>query len=132
MNKLSLIQLFIIILVTLTIKINGDNTDTYDKRASLAYFKRRSELSDSPSSLSSSPSSSSSKRASLSYFKRGQYDQRFDGIHHIRQIIEICPCLNKDYLHWLEDNLLLNKHTTINNNDDENLDSEKRASLSYF
>ncbi|XP_018650386.1 uncharacterized protein Smp_201600 [Schistosoma mansoni] len=130
MNKLSLIQLFIIILVTLTIKINGDNTDTYDKRASLAYFKRRSELSDSPSSLSLSPSSSS-KRASLSYFKRGQYDQRFEGIHHIRQIIEICPCLNKDYLHWLEENLLLNKHTT-NTNDDDNLELEKRASLSYF
>ncbi|CAH8484717.1 unnamed protein product [Schistosoma intercalatum] len=123
MNKLSLIQLFIFTFVILTININGANTDTYDKRASLAYFKRRSEISDSTSD-------SPSKRATLYYYKRGQYNQQPRGIHDIRQIAEICPCLNKDYLHWLEENLLISKHN--NNEDDHNLESEKRASLSYF
>ncbi|CAI2725645.1 unnamed protein product [Schistosoma spindalis] len=127
MNKLSLIQLFIFTFVILTIKINGANTDTYDKRASLAYFKRRNEISDSTSD-------SPSKRATLYYYKRDQYDQQPRGIYHIRQIAEICPCLNKDYLHWLEENLLISKHNNNNNNNDDhnNLESEKRASLSYF
>ncbi|RTG80939.1 uncharacterized protein DC041_0006794 [Schistosoma bovis] len=81
--------------------------------------------------ISDSTSDSPSKRATLYYYKRGQYDQQPRGIHNIRQIAEICPCLNKDYLHWLEENLLISKHNN-NNEDDHNLESEKRASLSYF
>ncbi|KAK4472437.1 hypothetical protein MN116_002675 [Schistosoma mekongi] len=135
MNKLSMLQLLLFTFIILTIKVNSDPTDTYDKRASLSYFKRQNELSDS---LSNSPStlSSLSKRATLSYFKRGQYGHRLNELQHIKQLVEICPCLNKDYLQWLEESLLLKKdisrHQFTNNDNDEILNSEKRASLAYF
>ncbi|KAH8849347.1 hypothetical protein EWB00_008802 [Schistosoma japonicum] len=132
MNKLSMLQLLIFTFVVLTIKVDADLTDTFDKRASLSYFKRQNELSDS-SSNSPSTLSSLSKRATLSYFKRGHHGHGLNELQHIRQILEICPCLNKDYLQWLEENLLLRKDTSSNNNDnDEILNSGKRASLAYF
>ncbi|CAH8455164.1 unnamed protein product, partial [Heterobilharzia americana] len=73
-----------------------EDADLFDKRATLSYFKRDGELTDS-----SSEPSSSSKRASLSYFKRGQNEYWQTSPHHLRRIAEICPCLRKDYLEWL-------------------------------
>ncbi|CAH8293883.1 unnamed protein product, partial [Schistosoma turkestanicum] len=99
------------------------STDTYDKRASLAYFKRRQpQLSDSRSDISSL--SAAAKRATLSYFKRDHFDHpRFNGLQYIKQIAEICPCLNREYL-----NGLMEHH----NDEEDNLELEKRASLAYF
>ncbi|CAH8459557.1 unnamed protein product [Heterobilharzia americana] len=122
MQKVSALCISVCIVGLLTTTICED-ADLFDKRATLSYFKRDGELTDS-----SSEPSSSSKRASLSYFKRGQNEYWQTSPHHLRRIAEICPCLRKDYLEWLEGNSLSHHHSSY----DDSSASEKRASLAYF
>ncbi|CAH8826962.1 unnamed protein product [Trichobilharzia szidati] len=130
MNKISAIcmSLFVIGLLTTRTLVICDEVDSFDKRASLAYFKRSGGLTDSSYSSPMFPSSSASKRATLSYFKRG-HNEYWPTNSHIRTLAEICPCLNSKYLNWLESTPSMNNQPIAY---DYSSEPEKRASLAYF